>query len=519
MTKCTSIGRVALTACLIAAAVGFLEFLTRGKIGVSPDSISYLYAARTLANGKGALAMNSDGGDMPLTHFPPLLPCVLALGTKVGIDPLAFAKIVNAVFYAASLLLLMLLVYRETQSFAASSAAVALAGATGMIALIHSYVWSEPLFLLNTLLCVYFLVNYLSRGKLWILPLAGALASLAFLSRYVGLCLIPVGALVCLLRFGRPLTGRTFAATIFVVFAAAGPGIWSIRNHLAVGAATDRTFAWHPIPRDQWVLAARVAERVLPLPADLAGGGLILLAAVVVAGCSLLYRKQGSSPIGFVQRCPVVTVLLLTTLNYLLMVLISMSLFDAAISLEDRIIAPLAVFMVGILTISTTALLRHPGLFRYRKVIACALLSFTIIGGAVKSYRWFQVLDFGWVLKHGAHSQTLAALSSLPQKVDVYTNAQDGVWFLTGRRTRDLPYKISSISWLPLPGYAASLNELCRRVESGGAVIVFFDARAFREYLPTRSELETRLPALEKTYSDGAVFQAKGTISLPPGSK
>ena len=67
-------GRVRLAAA--AAGAGALAlFATSRGIGLSPDSISYISAGRSLASGGGLRVWHGA----PLTDWPPLYPALLAL--------------------------------------------------------------------------------------------------------------------------------------------------------------------------------------------------------------------------------------------------------------------------------------------------------------------------------------------------------------------------------------------------------------------------------------------------------
>jgi hypothetical protein len=125
-------------------------------------------------------------------------------------------------------------------------------------------------------------------------------------------------------------------------------------------------------------------------------------------------------------------------------------------------------------------------------------------------------MPLGWADESLSRSETLAACRLLPQNEDVYTNGQDVIWFLTGRVTRKLPIKYNPFSTLPEVRYASLIDEMCLCVEKGSATIVFVDKAAYRAYMPTRKELETRLPDLEQAYSDGAVFRSTPLTSKQP---
>ena len=85
--------------------------------------------------------------------------------------------------------------------------------------------------------------------------LAAALCvSVAGMTRYIGLVLAPMGALLILLVRMRTHAGkapslprRAMRASVFFVLATAANLAWFIRNARAGESSTGRTIEWHPV--------------------------------------------------------------------------------------------------------------------------------------------------------------------------------------------------------------------------------------------------------------------------------
>jgi hypothetical protein len=211
----------------------------------------------------------------------------------------------------------------------------------------------------------------------------------------------------------------------------------------------------------------------------------------------------------------VVAVLFLFWLSYMLLLVISINFVDVSTLFDDRILAPAAVFMLGVLAICMTAVLRLSRAIPYPRQVTCILVGASVIAGAVKMHVKLGVRISDWRDPAWSCPQTMAACRLLPRSADVCTNGQDGIWYLTGRTVSRLPYKYNPYSGLPEGDYSARLDDLCTRVEQGSATIVFFDQLS-RRYMPTRMELEMRLHDVEQVYPDGAVFRAKNLPSNQP---
>lgn len=514
----TALARASLTASLIASVLGFFLWQTGGNLGVSPDSAAYLYAARSFAQGRGFLALGPAGNDVPLAHFPPLLPALLSLAHVWGVNVLTFALVMNCILCAASLLIWMGLIHRQTRSFATAIVSTAVAGASWTFLFIHHYVFSEPLFLFFVLLFAVCLAVYVRRPRLWLIGLAGMWVSLAFLARYVGLCLIPVGILLCLLQSRQTWSRRIAASALFLGLSAAGPLAWFLRNHFVAGTMANRSFALH-FDLGRLFGMVRSAGAALPLPGQSGIVLLLPLAVIGFLGWRLLFRNNPGLTIGYAERCPVVAVLSLTSLSYLLLLAISSSTFDVSTPLDERILAPAGFLLLAVLAICAAALLQHPRVLPYRRTALPALLAVILFAGAIKIHTRVGEGTRYWRDPIWPGSPTLAACQGARDDQALFSNAPDGIWYLTDRKTARLPLKFDPYTALPVGDYANQLEKLCARVRQGSAVIVFFD-RIDHRYLPTRKELEARLSDVEQILPDGAVFHgpaplARTVILLP----
>jgi len=124
-----------------------LLFSTRWGIGLSPDSVVYIASARNLLSGKGLSVSSYTGKFSPMTHYPPLFSAGLAGLGLIGIDPLDGARWLNALVFAANIILLGLVVYSYTRSFLYSVASSFLMMVSLPVVQIHLVAWSEPLFI------------------------------------------------------------------------------------------------------------------------------------------------------------------------------------------------------------------------------------------------------------------------------------------------------------------------------------------------------------------------------------
>ncbi len=231
-----------LTSILLAVAGFFLVILATDKFGpgVSPDSINYIAAARSFANGQGF--QQYDGS--PFTHWPPLYSMILGAGVYLNYDILSFARLFNALVFGLSIFWFGRLASGVIHSQVMSVLVTASAVVSFPLLKTSVMVWSEPLFILLVLV----FIKRLGRlhGVKSNLPrstamLAG-LAAAACLQRYIGIALVFAGAVSLLRLKDRRWTSKLVAVASFCLLSLLPLSLWVVRNQALVGeAAGSRT--------------------------------------------------------------------------------------------------------------------------------------------------------------------------------------------------------------------------------------------------------------------------------------
>ena len=194
---------------------------------MSPDSVSYLAAARNLANGRGLL--DFDGS--VFAHWPPGFPVVLAAFELVGISGDGASRLVNAVALAAVVVLSYVLLRRHVSSPGLVLFGTAVVAVFPALLRTADMVWSEPMFSVLVLGFVLVLERACERRRLSLYALAGLLACCSHARSLPGFRADPCRDHVDLrgsaeLGWSRKL--RT--AAWFCVWGLIGPALWAVRN-------------------------------------------------------------------------------------------------------------------------------------------------------------------------------------------------------------------------------------------------------------------------------------------------
>lgn len=471
-------------------------YITPAGLGLTNDSAAYLGGARSILAGTGYSDIWLDSALEPITHYPPLFSLTLSsISLLTGLDPYRAARALHIILFAANTVLLGWLGWRITHSQMAALLLALLFALNGQLLTLHAYAMSEPLFLFFSLLS--FLSFDLAPPKtrktaiaaLFTknrLLLTGFFSGLAFLTRYSGLALIAtlVVSIFLLAPDARLKRIITFMAGAIPPIAA-----WFVRNALVAESATNRTFHFNPIELSNirtglWNAAHFLAP--LPgLPEWLFQSGLLQI-GLTIAGVGLLGWLGYQAYQAYHLRQSVNPLLFITALyvwGYLGAVLFSMSFFDASTKFQPRILSPLYVSWLILLTASLHFLWKWKPpvspVLTTLAVVALLLLSGLNAQNTITELRTIDGL--GYASWRWRQAEVLAYIRRLPPEIAIYTNSPPAVYHVTGRASRVIPTFLNPVSGLPRPDYEQALAEMRQELFAGRAVLVLFEVSNLEE--------------------------------------
>lgn len=179
---------------LLAALVGFILiqiFSKHSGIGVSPDSVTYLSAARHLAEGKGFISFDN----FPVVDFPIGYPFFLTTSSWITrMDPLQFAPVLNGILFGILLYLsgTILNGFQQSSAWYKRTILACILLSPAMQEL-YSMLWSETIFLLLILLFIISISHYLRKMTTRWLSISALVCAGACLTRYAGVFLVAAG--------------------------------------------------------------------------------------------------------------------------------------------------------------------------------------------------------------------------------------------------------------------------------------------------------------------------------------
>jgi Dolichyl-phosphate-mannose-protein mannosyltransferase len=509
----TSISQRAAVAALSLFGACILFISTRWGIGLYPDSIVYIGAARSILEGNGFRFLDDVGQFSPVIQYPPLYSYSVAAFALMGMDALEGARWISVLFFAANAVLMGNIAYRCTASYGAALIASFFAMTAFPPVYIHSQAVTEPMFIFLIFLAFSVLARYLEHPRLWLLNAASLIIGLSCLVRYVGVAFVFTGAMVVLCLSNTSWKQRLAHSALFSVLASFPFIAWVGRNLWFADNAVNRTFGFHP-PAFSDMLHATDTIGYWFFPSEIVDTvpwisryGLLL---VLVFFCWLVVK------VGF-PRSRYFQMISVCAVGYLAFLLISWCVNDQPLYLDTRTLALpfLAVMILAVSIITEWFRAARPATKSWRWfALDCALIFISLmqmINGAVW-LRHSYLEGIGLAVERWRKSELLNLVKNNHTPDLIFSNAPDFIYTLTGKRAALIPRKVipdkSLKNNVPNQQYVAEIASMKEQLENKRGVLIYFDDGDDRLwYLPSKSELEARLPLqVLKTASDGTVY-------------
>jgi hypothetical protein len=498
-----------------ALGAAVLLYSTRWGVGLSPDSVVYISAARSLLAGAGFSVPSELEGFSPITHYPPLYSGLLAVIGLFGSDPLEGAKWLNAAIFALNIFLTGGLLFAVFGVFQLSIVVALVALTAFPLVQVHTMAWSESPFILCQLLSLHLLLLYLKVASKGNLVLASVGAGLSSLFRYAGLSIVSSGVLAILFL---SCTDRRHKGTDALLFAGIGllpTIIWTARNWQLAGEVVNRTVTFHPAALEQMLMLPAVIGGWFSLSWSLSWDFRALIwVGMAVGGFVFSYSALGKAKSIDVRQADKTGILMIVVIvNYLTMLVLSLIFLDAQIPVDTRTLSPIYVPLVVFGIAVTIRLLAVPIAGSSGRLLITICLSLLLAAQFPVSLNWLQFSfqsGIGYAGRQWKESQTLNKLKHSASSTVIFSNAPDVLYALLNRPAIMIARKTHTDTNLPNQQYPSQMLELGRRLKDDGALLVYFHGIHWRWYLPTAKELEQslNLQAFARE-SDGVIYQSR----------
>jgi hypothetical protein len=475
---------IALGALAFAGALG----ITAGAgPGLDPDSMSYMHAATTLAHGGALRDVQRDWASvdstMPLAHWPPGYPVVIAGVERIGFGAVQGARAIGALSAFVTIGVVTWLV-----GGAAGVGAAVVAGllvmVTPAVVQVHESVLSEPLFIALLVLTLAAMVRVPERSLV-----SGMLAALASIVRYAGVSLVGGVVLWQLARAGT-LRERLLRAITAALPAIVLQGVWVLRTVHSAGPSAIRHISLYgeitSTLREGW---RTTSAWLVPGMGEV--WGIFAAAGVAVVLVVAIWESRPLRP----RQEPAMAAALLAAC-YLGLVLASRLLADPGIPLDDRMMAPLLVLLeVALVLVVAPAWRSWPTPAKALVAVLVTLWWGAALRVSVGSARYAVQTGNDFAEDCWRESPLVAWVRANGGGHALFTNVPEALYFHTGRLAHELPDERDEKT------IAAFADTIARR----NAIVVAFDETC--GVVNKTDSLLARLPLREvATMSTGRVL-------------
>jgi len=494
------------------AAFALIMWVTPHGAGVSPDSTIYINAVKSLLSGKG---FSVDGN--PITHYPPLYPLFLAATSILQSDIIQAARLLNAILFGINASLIALAVYLAAgRNFWVSACAACFFLVSAPLIELHSYAWSEPLFMAFSLASLILLAMYVAKPTVLLFIASSTALGGALLTRYIGIAFLPAASAMVFVGGDRQLKYKIRDTVIWLVLACAPLGILLARNVAEAGSSTNRSFIFHPMSglyysaRILDILSYFIAPVSFPAWISPAFFG---LGVIVFFTQLLILFKWHSRNINWRSLEAVLSVsCFLFSISYVVFLYTSICFFDASTPIDMRLLAPVLIILIAAFFSAawvTAQALKTKMPWRNFILIICISIAIKI-PNAIQSAAIIQKNGLMYTSRQWQESETVAFVRSLPESAMIYSNAPDAVGFLTQRKSALIPEKISPLTMKANNHYSEELMSMCKNIRDNEAVAVYFNQIDWKWFLPTSSEVESTCQTIIlQRFGDGIVYTEK----------
>jgi hypothetical protein len=509
MTKGPKLAALSFTLLLGVCGLLLLVFITRHGIGTSPDSAAYIAAARGLASGTADSAVD-------LVFRAPFYPVLLAIISQIGLDALAAARWLNVLLFALNAMMVGAFLLRFSSGPAwlpAAGTLLFLVG--GPLLAIHSYAWTESLFIFLSFLSLFLLAEYLhNSGKKRFLLLSAVLAGLAWLTRYAGAPVVATGVVGLLLFDSRPVRRRIAPAVLYGAIGTLPFLLWIGRNVLVTQSATGRELVFHPIGKSHFWQAVFTVSGWLHVPD--ATPGLLRIAGLmlVVAGLGMVVflirrRMTGQIPATHQNMPAFFKLVMLNVALYSLFLIFSISFLDANTPLDDRILSPVYVAILLLVFHLLDNLLAVAGDKRAIEfLVGIGVLGFFALS-VPSAWKWIVTSHeqgLGFSNLSWRQSAILQEVSKLPAGTLIFSNSPEAVYLVTGRSASQLPRRVEATTQQQNPDYTSELAVFRDRLEQNEGVVVYFREIGQRATVTEAEMIDDLFFQVLTESADGVIF-------------
>ena len=429
----------------LIGTVTIIVLINQYGIGLTPDSVYYISVARHIADGSGFVGY--DGYSLVLE--PPLYPFLLAdIKILFNIDPLISSGYLNAILLGLIIYYSGLLFSRHLKSLSLTMIGIASILILFILLKIFMNALSEPLFIMLIILYLYYIDIYRIKKTYPLLIIISIIASLASLTRYVGVIVILTGA-ISIFIFGRENFKQMLKhLSLFMILTILPISLWILRNYFTTGTlAGQRAGSSYNLSENMmfffntilnWFLPAQINYQPFVL--------LIVIIFISIIVGIVLSNKEKLNVVRLNKFIPVLIFLIL----YSSLIIIS-STTTAYDKIADRILSPIFIPIIFVMFLVLEKLINWISKYLNQRLVSflflIGIIVWTLYPASVIVYYikdYIEQSGWGYGSKVWKDNSVISYLNN-DKKLEIgnsfYSNVPEVTYILANIETRWSPFK------------------------------------------------------------------------------
>jgi hypothetical protein len=489
---------------LLASVVGciVIYYLTRfGGIGISPDSVGYSVAAMNLKE-KGALI---DFNGLALVDFPAGYPLFLSATYFIsGVSPILLAPFINAFLYVGVILMSSCIM----QSFQNVTrwyriAILILLASSPCLWEVYGMIWSETLFLFLVLLFILAWKNYANQKTVSSLLFFAIVAAYAFVTRFAGITLIATGMALLFFDGSMLLLKKIKHIALFFLIGISLVLINLIRNHYSSGTLSGvREKALRTVGDNLLDIGSVLGDWFPFIGEHALAGAIVFCVLVFFAAAQIIYRIIQQQ---FYSKIETVVFGFFLVYSIFIVAISSISRFE---DLSSRLLSPMYIPMIWVSTGWIPGFIqKRTSVIRIALWVGSALLLIAFFKNQYKQNagNWEGIAYAGipgYSEKQWKESPTIQYIKAHKDLMNgaIYSDAYDGLYYLTGVRSVPLPHKEIE-------------QEKKKFLDNVSLIVVWFNDGVNTDLIDLDYIKAHKKLVETKTFDDGSIYFYSDTVS------
>jgi hypothetical protein len=477
-----------------------LIIINQNNLGVSPDSVTYIETAENITNGKGYVSYGKH-----VTHWPPVYSILLGFTSKIiGLSVLEAGKYLHIVFFLLFGITFKLILDEIGFNEAVKSFLLLILLVSRPLTVSLQF-WSELPCLLFIALTFLFYLKWKKKHKNSILLIAGTFSIFALMTRYAAVGLLGGLFLNIILTKNRTFRDKISDTLFYITPLLLGIGCWLYYTYLNSVPAANRSLVVHIISVDE------ILNSVKTFRSWFISGKFWKIIFSVFSLIASYFVYQNKSVLKHYMRpakSNIVSIVIMV-LSYLLFLFLSISLFDAATPLNNRILSLLAPFIYLLLGYFLNFIALNSS--KWMSITLMVLIFFSSINSSKSIWVNHYKNGVGYTSKAFSHYFKLMNVYIVPFEGETYTNAVEFLRFASPNylNLKSLPRNIYPVTKRINDNYTDEVAEMQTRVSQNKAQVAYFDNINWRWYLIGKEDLLTQMKNHKLIeFKDGFILKA-----------